>query len=101
MFLRATKRTKDGRIGNLWLMDRGVPTEKTLAEMRRDGYRYLVGAPRGHLKILGKKFDDVPWERVQDGISVKVAKTAVDGAEDTFVLTSSSRYSRRRMPAES
>ena len=38
---------KYGKIGSLWLMDRGVPTEKTLREMRESGYRYLVGAPRG------------------------------------------------------
>ena len=79
---------KYGRIGSLWLMDRGGPSEKTLAEMRKDGYRYLVGAPRGHLKAVGKKLNEAPWEQVQDGISVKVAKAeAADGAEDTFVLT--------------
>ena len=85
---------KYGKIGNLWLMDRGVPSEKTLAEMRKDGYRYLVGAPRGHLKVIGKMLDEAPWEQVQDGISVKVAKAeAADGAEDTFVLTKSTARS--------
>ena len=83
---------KYGKIGNLWLMDRGVPSENTLAEMRKDGYRYLVGAPRGHLKVIGKKLDEAPWEQVQDGISVKVAKAA-DGAGDTFVLTKSTARS--------
>ena len=83
---------KYGRIGSLWLMDRGVPSENTLAEMRKDGYRYLVGAPRGHLKVIGKKLDEAPWEQVQDGISVKVAKAA-DGAGDTFVLTKSTARS--------
>ena len=83
---------KYGRIGSLGLMDRGVPSENTLAEMRKDGYRYLVGAPRGHLKVIGKKLDEAPWEQVQDGISVKVAKAA-DGAGDTFVLTKSAARS--------
>ena len=83
---------KYGKIGNLWLMDRGVPSEKTLAEMRKDGYRYLVGAPRGHLKVIGKELDKAAWEQVQDGISVKVAK-AEDGAGDTFVLTKSAARS--------
>ena len=45
---------KYGKIGNLWLMDRGVPTEKTLKMMREGGYKYLVGSPRGHVKVLGK-----------------------------------------------
>ena len=47
MFHRRRLEEKYGKIGSLWLMDRGVPTEKTLKEMRESGYRYLVGAPRG------------------------------------------------------
>lgn len=80
---------KYGKIGNLWLMDRGVPSEETLKAMREDGYRYLVGAPRGHLKILGKKLEDAPWETVQEGIEVKTA----EAEGDTFVLTRSNARS--------
>ena len=82
---------KYGKIGNLWLMDRGVPTEGTLKSMREDGYRYLVGAPRGRVKALGDRLDQAAWEEVQKGISVKVARA--DGEDgrpgDTFVLTRS------------
>ena len=82
---------KYGKIGNLWLMDRGVPTEGTLKSMREDGYRYLVGAPRGRIKALGDRLDQAAWEEVQKGISVKVARA--DGEDgrpgDTFVLTRS------------
>ena len=80
---------KYGKIGNLWLMDRGVPSEETLKAMREGGYRYLVGAPRGHLKILGKKLNEAQWEEVQKGIEVKTAQA--DG--DTFVLTRSNARS--------
>ena len=80
---------KYGKIGNLWLMDRGVPSEETLKAMREGGYRYLVGAPRGHLKILGKKLNEAQWEEVQKGIEVKTAHA--DG--DTFVLTRSNARS--------
>ncbi len=95
---------KCGKIGSLWLMDRGVPTEKTLKEMRESGYRYLVGAPRGHLKVLGDKLKKADWQNVQEGVDVKMAKaddvTAknADGKEttvpgDTFVLTRSAARS--------
>ena len=95
---------KYGKIGSLWLMDRGVPTEKTLKEMRESGYRYLVGAPRGHLKVLGDKLKKSDWQNVQEGVDVKMAKaddvTAkdADGKEttvpgDTFVLTRSAARS--------
>ncbi len=74
---------KYGRIGSLWLMDQGVPTEKMLKEMRESGYRYLVGAPRGHLKALGDKLKKADWQNVQEGVDVKMAK-ADDGRIVTF-----------------
>ena len=82
---------KYGKIGSLWLMDRGVPTEKTLAAMRKAGYRYLVGAPRGHLKALGDSLEREQWSEVQKGISVKTTRIAGDDGKpgDTFVLTRS------------
>ena len=95
---------KYGRIGSLWLMDRGVPTEKTLKAMREGGYKYLVGTPRGHLKVLGDRLAKAEWQNVQDGISVKVARldseagtsasgTAGESSGDTFVLTRSTARS--------
>ena len=95
---------KYGKIGSLWLMDRGVPTEKTLKAMREGGYKYLVGAPRGHLKVLGDRLAKAEWQNVQDGISVKVARldseagtsasgTAGENSGDTFVLTRSTARS--------
>ena len=95
---------KYGGIGSLWLMDRGVPTEKTLKAMREGGYKYLVGAPRGHLKVLGDRLAKAEWQNVQDGISVKVARldseagtsasgTVGESSGDTFVLTRSTARS--------
>ena len=95
---------KYGKIGSLWLMDRGVPTEKTLKAMREGGYKYLVGAPRGHLKVLGDRLAKAEWQNVQDGISVKVARldseagtsasgTVGENSGDTFVLTRSTARS--------
>ena len=68
---------KYGKIGNLWMMDRGVPSEDTLQAMREGGCKYLVGAPRGHLKILGKRLEEAKWEEVQQGIEVKTAQAEV------------------------
>src|SRR5439155_13367349 len=40
-----------GKARRLWLMDRGVPTEEVLAEMRAADppVHYLVGTPKGRL----------------------------------------------------
>ena len=88
---------KYGKIGNLWLMDRGVPTEDTLAAMREGGYKYLVGAPRGHLKVIGDQLDKAEWKEVQPGIWVKSAQAVDDKGNkgDTFVLTRSAARSRK------
>ena len=88
-----------GQIGNLWLMDRGVPTEETLREMREGGYKYLVGAPRGHLGHLGNKLEQAAWEEVQPGIRVKVARPADENGQegDTYVLTQSGARSLKEV----
>ncbi len=53
-------------------MDRGIPTEATLEEMRRDRVAYLVGTPRSLLSKLEKELVDCPWEQVHDGVAVKL-----------------------------
>ena len=73
-------------------MDRGVPTEKTLSDMRAKGFRYLVGSPRSMVDALGKKLVGQEWTHVKDGIRVKFA---TDGA-DKYVLT----HSRERFTKE-
>ena len=78
-------------------MDRGVPTEKTLSDMRAKGFRYLVGSPRSMVDALGKKLVGREWTHVKDGIRVKFA---TDGA-DKYVLTHSRSVSRRSTPCAS
>jgi transposase len=45
-----------GRANRLWVMDRGIPTEEVLAEMRAADppVSYLVGTPKGRLSKLEK-----------------------------------------------
>jgi hypothetical protein len=68
-----------GKARRVWVMDRGIPTEEVLAEMRRSDppVQYLVGTPKGRLTRLEKHFTDKPWQEVRDGIQVKLL------AEDT------------------
>ena len=41
-----------GRANRIWVMDRGIPTEESLAKMRGMGASYLVGTPKGRLSRL-------------------------------------------------
>jgi hypothetical protein len=55
-------------------MDRGIPTEVVLAEMRASDppVYYLVGTPKGRLTRLEKRLLDQPWQRVREGVDVKL-----------------------------
>jgi transposase len=62
-----------GKARRTWVMDRGIPTEETLGEMRRDGVDYLVGTPKGRLAAIHKTLLDRPWATVREGVQVKLS----------------------------
>ena len=57
-------------------MDRGIPTEEVLAEMRHSEtpVSYLVGTPKGRLSKLESQLLPLPWEKVHDNMNVKLLK---------------------------
>ena len=61
-----------GKARRVWVMDRGIPTEATLQDMRKDGVAYLVGTPRSLLGKIEKDLVGKPWEMVHEGMSVKL-----------------------------
>ncbi|HEY4041070.1 MAG TPA: IS1634 family transposase, partial [Rhodopila sp.] len=65
-----------GKAGRTWVMDRGIPTEAVLAEMRsaETPTHYLVGTPRGRLSQLQQAFLTKPWAQVRDAVQVKLVE---------------------------
>jgi Transposase DDE domain len=63
-----------GKARRIWLMDRGVPTEEVLAEMRAADppVQYLVGTPKGRLTRLENQLLAKPWAEARPGIQVKL-----------------------------
>jgi hypothetical protein len=63
-----------GRARRVWIMDRGIPTEAVLAEMRASNppVRYLVGTPKGRLSGLEKPLLAKPWVEARAGVQVKL-----------------------------
>ena len=63
-----------GRAKRTWVMDRGIPTEEVLKEMREapSPVAYLVGTPRGRLNKLEKQFLQLPWAKVKEAVEVKL-----------------------------
>jgi transposase len=73
MFLQKIE-TQYGKAGRIWVMDRGIPTEDILAEMRASDppVYYLVGTPKGRLSKLEQDLLSLPWQAVRPGVNVKL-----------------------------
>jgi hypothetical protein len=76
-----------GKARRVWIMDRGIPTEDILAEMRQceTPVYYLVGTPKGRLNKLEKELLSLPWAEVHENLTVKLLQQ--DG--ELYVLVSS------------
>jgi transposase len=86
MFLDEIEKTY-GKAKRTWVMDRGIPSEAILKEMRepeRETF-YLVGTPKGRINQHEKKWLELPWQKVRDSVQVKLYE---DGGE-LYVLAKS------------
>src|SRR5471030_360028 len=63
-----------GKAERTWLMDRGIPTEEVLEQMRTSTPpgRYLVGTPKGRLSKLEGELAKLPWQQARPGVEVKL-----------------------------
>ncbi len=78
-------------------MDRGIPTEAVLAEMRQGDppVQYLVGTPKGRLSRLERDLLDKPWREARPGVRVKL----VAKGEEFSVLAHTAPTARPRSAA--
>jgi len=65
-----------GKAQRVWLMDRGIPTEEQLKNLRASNpeVKYLVGTPRARVKATRDKWESHPWSKVRDTVEVKLFK---------------------------
>lgn len=63
-----------GRAKRIWVMDRGIPTEEILAEMRDPKRQtfYLVGTPRSKISQHQRLWLDLSWQKVRESVEVKL-----------------------------
>jgi transposase len=79
--------TQYGQARRIWVMDRGIPTEETLQDMRQSDppVGYLVGTPRGRWDQFKAELEKVPWQKLRDTIEVKLLAQA----QEVYVLAKS------------
>jgi transposase len=72
-FLKKIEETY-GQARRVWVMDRGIPSEAILKEMRAPERQtfYLVGTPKGRINQHEKQWLELPWRKVRDSVEVKL-----------------------------
>jgi transposase len=79
--------TKYGQASRIWVMDRGMVSEKNLAFLRdRHGF-YIVGTPKAMLRQFERYLTNKDWHEVQAGVEVKLVPGP--GGDETFILARS------------
>ena len=70
-----TIQRRHGKADRIWVMDRGIPTEEILTELRAQTdvpVRYLVGTPKGRLGRYEAELAGLPWQEVRSRVRVKL-----------------------------
>lgn len=73
-----------GQANRIWVMDRGMVSEENIKFLKSGGRRYIVGTPRSQLKQFEKELLTDDWQKVYEGLEVKLC-SGEDGQE-TFIL---------------
>jgi len=77
------------------VMDRGIPTEATLEQMRKSDppVLYLVGTPKGRLSKLEERLRKLDWNQAREGVDVKILE---EEGEIYVLARSADRVSKER-----
>lgn len=79
--------SKYGRADRVWVMDRGMVSEKNLQFLRHRACSYIVGTPKVMLRHFERYLTNKDWHEVQAGVEVKLVP-GPEG-EETFILARS------------
>ena len=68
----AQSEARYGQARRIWVMDRGIPTEAHLLQLRQRGVRYVVGTPKGRRTQLEQALLARPWQEARPSVQVKL-----------------------------
>ena len=72
-----------GKSSRIWVMDRGMVSEKNLEFLRKEGRRYLVGTAKGLLKKYEQELLSDDWHKIREGIEDKLLTVPRDEDDET------------------
>ena len=84
-----------GKANRIWVMDRGMVSEKNVAFLREGGRRYLIGTAKNSLKKFERELLADDWWAVHEGLDVRLVPAP--GGGEVFILC---RSAERRAKEE-
>ena len=89
-----------GRAQRVWVMDRGMASQRVLAHLQSGGRRYIVGTPRSQLRQFAAELaSEEGWTVLGAGVWGKVI-AAEDGQERFLLCRSEARGAKERAMLE-
>jgi len=86
---------KHGKIGRIWVVDRGISSEENLEFLRARGASYVVGTTKSELRNYERHLLSAGWSEVQAGVEVK-ACPGPDGVETFLLCRSQARREKEK-----
>jgi transposase len=80
-----TMEGKYGKADRIWVMDRGMISERNIEFLKQEGRRYIVGTHKGMLKKFKEALLAEDWKTVHEGLDVRLCSSP-DGQGETFIL---------------
>jgi transposase len=76
-----------GQAEKVWVMDRGIVSEKNIAYLRERKARYVVGTPKSQLRFFEQELAEKEnWVEVQEGLEARLVKHPDGQGEEQYVL---------------
>jgi transposase len=87
---------KYGQAGRVWVMDRGMVSEKNIAFLRQRNARYLVGTPKSQLgEFEAQLLEKEGWSEVQSGLEARLVPHSDGKGEEQYVLCRSTARAQK------
>ncbi len=74
-----------GSVDRIWVMDRGMISEKNITFLKQNHRRYIIGTPKSLLKKFEQELLSENWQTIQHGLDVQLCQSPF-GDNERFIL---------------
>ncbi len=85
-----------GKANRVWVMDRGMVSEKNVRFLKQGDRRYILGTPKSQLKVFEQELLSEDWEQIREGVEVKLCPSPTGEAEVFILCRSRTRREKEK-----